>query len=347
MINHNLNKQESKTSNPKSILYLLINESKKFEEKGGISNICKSVDSCLKPNESLTFIDSYRRVIRKNIWNYEDEVETDYEDFLQRWETTHLFYINSAIRFYEYLFEENDDCLSMTHGLAIASETFRGREGKRSKIGLDNIFDNYLVKLTNIVKEIVATKDVDDIVGLFASSMEAPFVSAEYELFSDFYNLSKQIKEPIIYENISELDNQTHGLCSKILREYCKYSLNDFSKKYSILKLSDEEMQKKMDFKESLEKERGIVKRQVYNTLIKNSGRTARDFILILDRINDLNYLNSNMEVKYSFKGWPGLFHHLIFEKGSETSYDADIHRRQSNIGFKEMRALKWNQYKK
>lgn len=344
MVEDNIN--ELGCATPESIYSVLVAESQKFEQDVGLKNICEFVDSHLKPNESLSFIDSYRDVIRLNTWNYEDNVETDYPDFLSRWQTTHVMYIDSASKFLKYLMGDDKSDFSQIHALAIASETFRGREGKRSKIGLDNIFDTYIKKLSNLVEGVVPSLDLDETVGLFASHINKPFVSAEHELFLDYYKYSHLVEGDLSLEKVLEIDAETQGLCSKILREYCKYSIADFNKKKKLLDLSDGVLETKSKFQSSLLNERNYLQQNIYSSLLNKSGRCARDFLLILDRINCLNYMNSNLEVKLSFKGWPGLFHHFIFEKGKVESTDKNLYARQSNIEFKEMRVSKWNQYK-
>jgi hypothetical protein len=341
----NIKKNENEL-NPSSILNLLVKKSKEFEENIGLLNICNFVDSYLKPNQNLSFIDEYRKIIRTNHWNYGDDVETDYKDFLQRWQTTHLFYIDSAVIFFNYFINETHYNFNEIHRLAIISETFRGREGKRSKIGLDNIFENYISLLSNIIGEVTNYSETDDVIGLLVSSLGEQYFSAEYELFLDFYNFSNLCDDFLNKENILRLDERTEGLCSKILREYCKYSINDFNKKKLVLNLSEDVIKRKKDFKESIEKEKKLVETQIYDKLIKINGRTAGDFIKYLNILNDLNYINSNLEIKYSFKGWPGLFHQLIFEKAIQICQEEDIHKRQSNLEFKEVRKSKWSQLK-
>ena len=95
-------------------------------------------------------------------------------------------------------------------------------------------------------------------------------------------------------------------------------------------------MEKKKDFLKCLENERSATKKNIYENLLKKSGSIAREFIVTLERINELNYLNANVEVKYSFKGWPGIFHHFIFEKGKKQSPIENIHQRNSVIAYNE-----------
>ena len=341
----NFTKTEQKDAKltPNEIANQLTKESKKFEQEKGILNIMASMDKKLRPDEGLFFIDSYRHIIRENKWHYDDEIETDFQDFLNRWITTHKFYIQIAKEAYDYFTNKSKKPFYDIHSLVIVSESFRGREGKRSKIGLDHLLDSYVDKLTRIVQKEIEVEEIEDVVGLFTTTISLPYISAEYELFLDFYNYKKSVNEALNQNNFESIEKETKGLCSKILREYCKYSIADFNEKFSLLKTNDDIMLQKGNFLKSIRNEREILKNQIYDSLLSKNGKEAKEFLFLLERINDLNYLNANLEVKFSFKGWPGLFHHLIFEKGRSLSTREDLYHRHSDIMLKEMGGYRWN----
>ena len=70
--------------------------------------------------------------------------------------------------------------------------------------------------------------------------------------------------------------------------------------------------------------------------LLSLNGKMAGNFLQNVSEIADLNYLNANVEVKYSFKGWAGLFHHFIFSQGKKQSNESDIYRRHFQLSLKE-----------
>jgi hypothetical protein len=46
---------------------------------------------------------------------------------------------------------------------------------------------------------------------------------------------------------------------------------------------------------------------------IDNLGGNTHRFLKLIQEIDHLNFLNDNIDVKYSFKSWPGLFHYTVF----------------------------------
>lgn len=320
----------------------LENKSKEFEKKYSILTISKFVDDNTEENESLVFIDSYRKFIRGNNWYYDDNRGSAYFDLLNRWGKTHEFYMDAAETFFINL-NNNNEITHEIHDLALVSETLRGREGKRSKIGLDMFLDSYVAKLTRMITEEFKKSEAEDIIGLFTSTLNLPLVSAENELFFDFFNYKNKINETLNYENFEEIEKETKGLCSKILREYCKYSFRDFNKKCSKLITSEELLTKKNNFLKSIKNEKDVLKEEIYSSLVSKNGKEADDFVRVTNRIDNLNYLNTNIEVKFSFKGWPGLFHHFIFRREEVYSNNGDIYHKRFVNMCEEKGRYNWN----
>ncbi|MFH1406065.1 MAG: PEP-utilizing enzyme, partial [Nanoarchaeota archaeon] len=48
-------------------------------------------------------------------------------------------------------------------------------------------------KLTDLIQKVITPTDLEDTVGLFVSTMDEPYLSAENELFLDFYKYSQQV----------------------------------------------------------------------------------------------------------------------------------------------------------
>lgn len=306
----------------------------KFED-GRILEICESVESWLSQNEHLTFIDFYRNIIRNNVWLYNDSMETSFENLLERWNSTQLNYIESANEVFEFLRFDKGDFSDISQKVII-SETLRGREGKRSKIGLDSFLAIYIKKLDGIIQKVYSPEEKEDILNLIVSTMSPPYESAETELYNLFYEYNKKLGKQVTYDNFETINSESNGLVSKLLREFCKYSFVDFNNKLSRFNFDEKSFSNKKKFQQSILKEKAYVKNQVKSRLKKEVPSLVDDFDDLLVKINDLNYLNANIEVKYSFKGWPGLFHYFIFKK-LNSFLGTDIYQKNVSTKFTEV----------
>lgn len=328
---------------PLDILAELRNASRQFESMYTLEKISCVVDQHLDTGEHISFIDSYRKIIRTNQWLYSDEGNAIFNDFICRWRATSLFYVSSGITFFQYLISNNGDDFGRMHALAIVSETFRGREGKRSKIGLDAFLESYTEELNHLVSKVVDADELEDIVSLFVSTMTENYLSAESELIMDMYAFKQVIDTVPDYGEFKDADQKTSGLFSKMLREYSKYSLVDFKQKFDLLNTTIKAMDSMKSSRTTIMKEKHRLKEQIFADLLRIDAQAARRFLALLERINDLNFMNSNIEVKYSFKGWPGILHNFIFVEGMLQSHFQDIHQRQAVINFNAEEKTQWN----
>jgi hypothetical protein len=226
--------------------------------------------------------------------------------------------------------------------LAIVSETLRGREGKQSRIGLDKLLENYIDRLGTFLAKSVPSIDLDDILGLFTSTINLPLLSAENELYTDFFEYHQRGGSELDYDSFEEADQLTGGLASKILRDYCKYSIRDFNQKYRRLNPTPERMARKRNLLDSFDREKIMIRDEISQRLLTSSGRDAREFLLTLTRVNELNYLNANTEVKYSFKGWPGIFHHMVFREGQKITESTDVYHQMFEAHYREAGGAIW-----
>ena len=119
-----------------------------------------------------------------------------------------------------------------------------------------------------------------------------------------------------------------------LLRECCKYSLADFNSKAERFRRN-----LTRDYIDGLQQNlardfagKAAIKARVLDALGPDNSQKADRFREVLDQINTLNYLNLNIEPKFSFKGWPGLFHHFVYRKGKELSSKLDIYERQRDL---------------
>lgn len=286
-----------------------------FEKKSKISNITKKIDNILKPGEILFFIDEYRKIIRNNKWNYEDETTTDFNDFLSRWEKTHRYYIDSALRFYEKSDNLNQSNIQLR---ALISETLRGRDGKRSKIGLDALLKSRIDRVSDILGKCYNPEEKDDILGLLVSTMDHPFISAETELYDSFYRYNAEGGKKLTTSSYSDIPPEIHTQADSILRNFCKYSFQDFNHKLERFNLTPKRYQKKIDLRKRIRDKRQAISEDISQKLHEP---VLTEFNKSINEINALNYLNANLEVKYSFKGFPGLMHHLVFSSMNLTDH--------------------------
>jgi hypothetical protein len=294
----------------------LTKQSKRFEDKHGLMYISSVVDCKLAPLENLSFIESYRGLIRGNVWYHDECPDTSYTDLMQRWNLSSKQYQKSGELFFDYVAGKEVRKFFELHQIALQSETARKRDGKGSQIGLDAFLDSYIGRLDHLIRGVYDEIDSEDIVGLLASTIGAPFISAENELYLDFARYTEITNQPLTHKIYECLGGEGQEHVGKVLREYCKYSIRDFNDKLKRMKPTSELANKKRDTLSSIENERRTVTNETYTTISRRgSGDDAFEFLTLLDKINELNYLNTNTEVKFSFKGAPGLFHYFIFNE--------------------------------
>tara|TARA_Y100000310_G_scaffold344140_1_gene455333 strand:+ start:1585 stop:2583 length:999 start_codon:yes stop_codon:yes gene_type:complete len=292
----------------------LTERSKKFENTHGVLEISQSIDNKLKPKENLGFIDQYRKIIRGNKWHHSEDPNTNYEDLISRWDNSSKIYQQNGFKFFEYV-NSGEGNLAELHQEAMTSETLRKRDGKGSRIGLDAFLDSHIRRLDGLVSGCYGEEESEDVVGLLASTIGLPYISAENELYIDIANYTKRVGTQLTQEVYNSLGEDDRDLTNKILRDYCKYSLKDFNDKFFRMSADEGGKQKKKNTLERINKERGVVIGQTYDLISKRgSGDDHAEFLTLVERINEMNYLNTNVEVKFSFKGAPGLFHHFVFE---------------------------------
>jgi len=78
--------------------------------------------------------------------------------------------------------------------------------------------------------------------------------------------------------------------------------------------------------------EKNVAFRSIYEELTHQNGAYAEEFKKTVERVNELNYLNANLEAKFSFKGWSGLMHHLVFKNLLSRTNESNIHYSVSKI---------------
>ncbi|MCZ2281878.1 MAG: hypothetical protein LC120_02015 [Bacteroidales bacterium] len=301
-----------------------------FENKVGLKKLINFFDE----NPYLPeYITSYQKEIRQHIkeWYYNDNLPPTFQGFLFRFSETSIKYVETATKMYEFLQKENytKEELALAYEIVVLSESMRGREGKRSNIGLDNLQDKFLSELEEIIDEVHddTLGEKEEIINTIAQTVLSGHSSAQ-ELQEKFISYIENSNEELSLENIEEIDLKTNGLARRILRYFCSYSIAKFNKQlksyravYDKLKAKSKSIIEKQNLKISLTKR--IAER------LQTKGKDTNHLNSILQRIDTLNFLNDNLDVKFSFKSWTGLLHWSIMAKAIEaTGYEMTISER-------------------
>lgn len=282
-----------------------------FENQEGIANIIMFVDS----NEHIkNFVPNYQTLIRTNKWPYSDEFIPTYEGFVTRFEETSVNYVAKATTLYNLLKSKNTADLYVAFETAVFSEAARGREGKRSAIGLDKLMGILDDELTDILKSVwipefgnmeeKANTIVQTVLSGHSSAAELPETFVEY---IDVCN------EEVTLSNLEALDTKSGGLVRKLLRQFCCYSLTKFNKQLNQYRLLYAKVKAKAQHIISANRNAKIQLTEQIAVRIEKTGGNSKRFLQVIEQIDHLNFLNDNIDVKYSFKSWPGLIHYNVF----------------------------------
>lgn len=298
-----------------------------FEKRHSLPIITSIVDLTF-PNDKIDqAIDNYRSVIRKNPWYFPILADVDVVSFVHRWGEVHSEYFKLAEEIFARVLSNSENLADPTLlEKTIRSETMRGWVGRRSPSGLDAILEqkvNVLEKILLVHLDQDATEEILSFGGLYTS--DPRLTSAEREVLRLFANYHKEVGCDLEFGAINEADRNSDGSVTKLLRGFCRYSIADFNRKYqALLRGSRASLERTHDVDERVE-HGGEESLHALNTLVgdnvKGQVRT------LLNEIRILNFINLNLEVKHSFKGWAGLMHQLVFTVcGEETGVEVDVY---------------------
>ena len=191
-----------KVSYGKKLNNRLTAESRKFEEKSGLTRIARCVEANLvNPDETLDFSYYTQQMIRSTSWLYRDDKEASYSEFLDRFWESSLLYVAMGEYSFKYHAGLIEEPFSVLHSRSIDSENLRGRDGKSSKIGLDCLFKKKITETDAITAEF-CTKDEQN---LLVTVMDENHFTAEYEQLRGFSHHNRLIAEPL---NLANIDSQ-------------------------------------------------------------------------------------------------------------------------------------------
>lgn len=279
-----------------------------FETRIGINNIIAFVDGC---EYTQKFVPNYQSLIRSNAWPYSDAFIPTYEGFVKRFEETSLAYVANAIALFDLVHSRKVDFVAFQ--TAVLSEAARGREGKRSKIGLDNQQEILIDELMTLFQSIWTPElgDMEEKVNVIVQTVLSGHSSAA-ELPEKFVEYIEVCNEEVTEKNLEAADLKSGGLVKKLLREFCCYSLNKFNKQLKQYRTVYQKLKAKAGIITAKRQEKIRLTEQIANRIDAIGGNTQR-FLKLIQEIDHLNFLNDNIDVKYSFKSWPGLIHYAVF----------------------------------
>ena len=289
-----------------------------FEQRHSLTTVVSAV-SALPPGLVDGAIKRYQDVIRGNPWYFPTLCDVDVPSFLVRWGEVHAAYFKLADDIFALLAKgESLDGLATSALLTrvIQSETMRGWVGKRSPSGLDALLDARVSRLESLLASL-GDDAVDDILSYGGVYIGDPNrITAEHEIVELFSTYHREVGQELSLDMLEEPNDTALSL----LRGYCRYSLDGFNAKYRTLcGRTSKTPRATVPVEEALD--------LVAQWLAKLAVDKRDQVTSLLDEVKVLNYLNLNLEVKYSFKGWAGLMHVLVFAACSEaTGIKTDIH---------------------
>lgn len=304
-----------------------------FEKRHSLPVIASIIDSTF-PNDKIDqSIDNYRQVIRKNPWYFPTLADVDVISFVHRWEEVHSAYFSLAEEIFERVLT-NIGSLAEPALLekTIRSETMRGWVGRRSPSGLDALLEQKVDLLEGILLlhlDQDATEEILSFGGLYTA--DPRLASAEREVVHLFANYHKEIGCDLESGDIYEADKNSAGSVTKLLRGFCRYSIADFNRKYQALLRGSRASLDNIHHVDERVEHGGEESLSVLNALVHNGVKGQVQ--VLLNEIRILNFINLNLEVKHSFKGWAGLMHQLVFTIcGEETGVEVDVYAMRQNL---------------
>lgn len=282
-----------------------------FENQEGIENIIMFADG----NQHKTnFVPNYQTLIRNNKWPYSDEFIPTYEGFIKRFEETSINYVEKATTLYHLLKSNNTTDLYVAFETAVFSEAARGREGKRSKIGLDNQQEILIAELMAILKSVWTPElgDMEEKANTIVQTVLSGHSSAA-ELPEHYVEYIDVCNEELTLSNIEAANIKSGGLVKKLLRQFCCYSLTKFNRQLNQYRSSYAKVKAKAQHIITANRNEKIQLTEQISERIEKTGGQSKRFLQVIEQIDHLNFLNDNIDVKYSFKSWPGLIHWNVF----------------------------------
>lgn len=306
----------------------------RFEKEIGLTNIAKFIVG--HPEHQL-FVRSYQRLIRghRGEWPYSDNFAPSFKGLVNRFAKTSAAYVETAIRLHQGISKEgNSQPISFLYETAIFSEAARGREGKRSKIGLDHLQESLVEELSAMMKQNWASDlgDLEEAINMVVQTVLSGHTSAA-ELPEKFMRFIDLCNHELTLDNLHQVNLATDGLAAEILREFCCYSVSKFNRNLILYRQAYDSIRNKSGLVHKKQECKRKLMGSIKKLLDTVSPGEADKFIELVYQIDVLNYMNDSIDVKYSFKSWPGFFHWVVFSAAIEATGEADtLQERASHL---------------
>lgn len=295
-----------------------------LEEKCSMVHITRIVEmlpvGCLE-----NAIKHYQGIIRGNSWYFPILQDVSVTNFLNRWDAVHASYLKVAEKVFGHLSKNCSlDSLADANLLeeVIRSETMRGWVGKRSPSGLDALLNSRVEQLEELLQSHFDIDIVDELLVVGGIFEDASLASAETEMV----RLFQQYKHEY---GVTQLTPETlvtfasKDIPVTLLREFCRCSISEFNKKLSLLRSNN------------LLADSGATNTfgRLMSSLEEIPEADRNRAKMLFEEVRVLNYLNLNLEVKYSFKGWAGLMHGVVFTACSNvTNISNDVYAMHTKL---------------
>lgn len=284
--------------NSNAILYRVVHacqqQRQEFEEVFGFDTILALMESRVADSSVESSIDAYRSVIRQNIWHFPtvEGVLSDVSVFLSIWQDVHSKYFKLATEIFRRLKTDGITSLATAdlYSEVIRSETARGWVGKRSPIGPDRQIEWRSGQVEALLSQHLSADEVDLILDTGGA------LPGTWLLRSAEEDLASLLADYIEFDSAPSIRN-------RLLRDYSKYSAKDLDAKVMAFQASRPcHAQHRLDDS-----------KQVDALLNRLPLPLSAEIAELLDEIRTLNFLNLNLEPRFSFKSWAGLMHGLVF----------------------------------
>lgn len=286
-----------------------------LEQRHSLATVVSVVDA-LPPGVVDGAIKRYQGIIRGNHWFFPTIRDVELPEFLARWGDVHAEYFALAEEIFALLAKGEPPSTLATSALlarVIQSETMRGWVGKRSPSGLDALLNDRIARIEALLADLDETA-VDDVLsygGVYVGDQTR--MTAEHEIMELFATYHQEVGQ----ELTPKMLDKPHAVALPLLRNYCRYSLEGFNAKYRTFCAAA----RKPRIQSTTEAHELVEGR------LADLARGPRVLVRsLLEEVRKLNFLNLNLEVKYSFKGWAGLMHVLVFAACSEATASNDVY---------------------
>jgi len=279
------------------VVHACEDQRRQFEERIGFDNILKVMETEVPTSVVETGIDNYRNVIRQNTWTFPttEGVLGDVSLFYAIWFDVHAQYYKLATDIFSTIMTGGIKSLidPALYGHVIRSETARGWVGKRSVIGPDTQIKKRENRVEALLADHLPFEHIDQILDRGGSLPgTAVLRSAEEDMTA-------------LLSAYSTLEDGTEALSvrNRLLRDYSKYSVQDLEVKLTAYRQSAP--------KAGRPEGRDVPPLDHFPAGLPLPLRA--EVTELLGEIRSLNFLNLNLEPRFSFKSWAGLMHGLVF----------------------------------